>query len=403
MKDGYIGGNTLSRDVPESVKVDGKRHVEIIADLNEVHQLSYEERENLERVALKFGFLANSYYLSLINWDDPDDPIRKMIIPDLQELDGDGSFDASQESKVTVRRGIEHKYERTALILSTRACGSICRFCFRKRLFIKGNSEIAIDLTEAFEYIRDHSEISNVLITGGDSLMLPTGRIARILVQLRAIPHVKSIRFGTRLLAINPFRIIDDPSLLELFRKYSYPDARIYIVNHFNHPREITDHSIEAVRRLIANGLVLLNQTPLLNGINDDPDILAELFTKLSHIGVAPYYIFQCRPTVGNGHFKVPFKRGIDIIEGARKQVSGLAKRARYVGSHATGKIEIIGYDAEHMYFKYLQSKDPNYFGQFIKLPRNDEAAWWSDWMPEGKSFTLESCPEVGLGSCPVD
>ncbi len=381
-------------------RVGNKRDVEYITSLRQIPELTDDEIARLWKVSRTYGFRTNSYYLSLVNWDDPDDPIRRLVIPDPVELeDTESLLDASHEAAVTVAPGCEHKYARTALVLVSRVCGAVCRFCFRKRIFMADNHEISPDLTPTIEYIRTHPEIDNVLLTGGDAFMLSTRKIARVLEQLRQIPHVKSIRFGSKLLAFNPFRFIDDPGLLDLLEKHSRPDARIYVVNHFCHPREISDVAVKAIDKLIRRGLILINQTPLLKGINDNPDTLAALFTKCAQVGMPPYYVFQCRPTRGNAHFKTTFIDGIDIYEGAKKQVSGLAKRARYVGSHASGKIEILCYDNDYIYFKYHQSKDPKYYSQSFKLPRKDEATWWDDWMPDGESFTLDTCPVVELGS----
>jgi len=377
-----------------------KRNIEWFTDVSQIKGLSHEERTALRKVNDAYGFRANSYYLSLIDWDDPSDPIRKIVVPNPIELeDISGSLDASLEHNVTVVPGCEHKYAQTALILVSRVCGALCRFCFRKRLFSRENTEISPDLEPAFEYIRSHNEISNVLLTGGDSFILPTEKIASILRTLRAIPHVRAIRFGSKLPAFNPYRFIDDPELLDVLQKHSSHNKRIYLISHFNHPREVTDVAMEAVGLLIRHGIIILNQTPLIEGINSNPEVLGELFSKLTHIGIAPYYVFQCRPTRGNAHFMTSLEESIDIVEKAKRQVSGLGKRARLAGSHATGKIEILFYDNTHIYFKYHQSKDPRYHGQAFKLLRKENARWWDDWMPDRGSFSLDNCPDAVLMS----
>ncbi len=380
-------------------KVREKRHINYITRLSDVPQLTDEERESAQETVDYFGFRTNSYYLSLIDWDDPDDPIRRIIIPTHDEMLCQGIFDASQEHKITVAPSCEHKYTRTGLILVSNVCGGICRFCFRKRIFRPDNKEISPNLEPAFNYLRSHTEIDNVLLTGGDSLILGINKIASILEELRKMPHVRSIRFGSKLLAFNPFRILDDPDLVELLGRHSLPDGRIYIVTHFNHWKEITEYSREAIRMLQSVGVLLINQTPLMKGINGDPDTLAKLFNDLAQTGLPPYYTFQVRPTKGNSHFKIPFVEGIDIFEKAKAQLSGLAKRARFCGSHATGKIETLAYDDEYIYFRYHQSKDPRYYGQFFKLPRRDDATWWDDWMDGDETFTLDDCKHVKLGS----
>lgn len=381
-------------------RIKDKRKIKYINKLSQVPELSDEEHGRMEKVAEFFKFRTNSYYLSLINWDDPDDPIKKLILPDEEELaDTVSLLDASHEAAVTVAPGTEHKYTTTGLILVSRVCGAQCRFCFRKRIFMPDNTEITPDLEPAYKYISEHKEITNVLLTGGDAFMLSTKKIAEVLERLRAIPHVRIVRFGSKLPAFNPYRFIDDPELLDLLESYSKTNERIYIVCQFNHANELSDVARQAIDMILKRGIIMINQTPILVGINDDPDTLTDLFRNLAETGIPPYYVFQCRPTRGNAHFKTSMVDGIDITETAKKRISGLAKRFRYAGSHASGKIEILGYDDEWQYFKYHQSKDPKYYGQFFKLPRKNDAKWWDDWMPDGESFTLDKCPVAKLGS----
>ncbi len=318
--------------------------VKYLTKLSQVEQFSPEELKKLQKVEKKYRFRTNTYYLSLINWDDPDDPIRKIAIPQLEELEEWGSVDASHEADYTKMQGLQHKYPDTALFLVTNVCGTYCRFCFRKRLFFDHNEEtLRPDISEDIEYIRSHPEITNVLLTGGDPLILSTPQLEKIISQLREIDHVKIIRIGSKIPASNPYRILDDPSLLEMISKYSFPDRRIYVITQFNHPRELTDVAIEALDKLRRAGAELANQTPLMRGINDKPEVLKELFQKLSFVGNPPYYVFQVRPTVGNKPFAVPIVEGFKIFQRAIADVSGLAKRARFVMSHHTGKIEIMG------------------------------------------------------------
>jgi len=381
-------------------RIKEKRKIKYITKLSDIPQLSDDERKRMERVTDFFKFRTNSYYLSLINWDDPNDPIKRLILPDEAELtDTVSLLDASHEAAVTVAPGTEHKYTTTGLILISRVCGAQCRFCFRKRIFMPDNTEITPDLEPAYRYFEKHPEITNVLLTGGDAFMLSTKKIAEVLKRLRSIPHVKIIRFGSKLPAFNPYRFIDDPELLDVLRNFSKPTERIYIVCQFNHPNELSDVARHAIDKLVRRGVIMINQTPILVGINDNADTLVSLFRNLAQTGVPPYYVFQCRPTRGNAHFKTTLIDGIKITEAAKKRVSGLGKRFRYAGSHASGKIEILGYDNDWQYFKYHQSKDPKYYGQLFKLPRKDDATWWDDWMPSGESFTLDTCPEAVLGS----
>src|SRR5215217_4803796 len=198
--------------------------------LDQVDSLSAEERQELKPVAEKFAFRTSDYYESLIDWNDPDDPIRRIVIPDVQELNEFGELDASDELSYTALKGLEHKYADTALLLVNNVCGAYCRFCFRKRLFTEGNDEVVNDVTEAVAYIRRHPEINNVLLSGGDPMIMSTGKLGHIIKQLREIDHVQIIRIGTKMTAFDPYRIINDPSLLEMVSQYSLPDRKIFVM-----------------------------------------------------------------------------------------------------------------------------------------------------------------------------
>jgi len=324
-----------------------------ITKIEQLEQLSEQEKAELKKVTDKFAFRSNDYYLSLIDWDDPNDPIRKIIIPHLQELDEWGRLDPSDEKTYTIMPGLEHKYNSTAVFLVSNVCDGICRFCFRKRVFIDPQSDYLRDLPAALQYVRQHHEVTNVLLTGGDPLVLTTSKLENIIRQLREIEHVKIIRIGTKTPAFNPYRIVDDPALLKMIEKYSTARKRIYVMTHFVHPRELTDLAIKGVGLLRKAGAMLANQTPLIRGLNDDPEVMVELLKQLSFIGAVPYYIFQCRPAVGNKAYTVPIEQGYEIVEQAKSRVSGLAKRARYAMSHSTGKIEIIGKAKDFIYFRY--------------------------------------------------
>lgn len=351
-----------------------------LTQVDQISALNVEEKAALRRVEERFAFRSNEYYLSLIDWDDPTDPIRRIVVPDMLELEDEGVLDPSQEKNYTVVKGLQHKYRETALLLVSDVCGSYCRFCFRKRLFMDHGAEVTRDVTEELAYIREHPEVTNVLLTGGDPLLMATSRLEPIVRAVREIGHVRIIRIGSKMPAFNPYRITEDPALCEMIQRYSTPEKRIYIMAQFNHPRELTPQAVEAVSLLIDAGAVVVNQTPLVRGINDDPAVLADLFKKLSFIGVPPYYVFQCRPTKGNGMFQVPVEETYGIFEEAKAQVSGLAKRARLVMSHVSGKIEVAGLTDEHIYFKYHQAADPANIGRFMAFRRNPAALWFDDY-----------------------
>jgi len=362
-----------------------------ITKIDELDGLTDGEKLRLKAVTEQFPFRANEYYLSLIDWNDPDDPIRRLVIPDESELDLWGELDASCESEYTKVPGLEHKYNATGLLLINDVCGAFCRFCFRKRVFMGENDEVAKDVSAGIEYIRRHDEITNVLLTGGDPLVMSTGRLGEIVQQLREIDHVKIIRVGTKMPAFNPWRILNDPQLPALVRKYSRFDRRMYFVVHFNHPRELTDAAIEGLAILRRAGAILVNQTPLIAGVNDDPHVLSELFNRLSYIGVPPYYVFQCRPTLGNRTYSVPLERAYEVFEQGRMNSSGLARRARFVMSHATGKIEIVGLTAENIHFKYLRAHFDEDNSRFLVFERNPHARWFDDYSEVVEAYGIEN------------
>ncbi len=360
-------------------------------NLKDVEALSVDQQESLQEVTEKYRFRSNDYYLSLINWDDPDDPIRRLIVPHESELEVWGSFDPSQEHFFTIIPGLEHKYQSTALLLVSNVCGGICRYCFRKRVFISKHGDTLQDLPKAIEYISEHTEITNVLLTGGDPLMLSTGRLKKIIHALMEIEHVKVIRLGTKMLAFDPNRVLDDPELCDLIKSCVDSGKQIYMMTHFNHVREITDLAIKAVKTMHHTGAVLCNQTPMIHGVNDTPEILAELFQELSVIGVPPYYVFQCRPASGNKDYAVGVERGYKVFEEAKNRVSGLAKRARFIMSHETGKIEVVGLADGKIYFKYHQMAERKTADDFMVFQSNPNAYWFDDYEEPVKDHYYKS------------
>ncbi len=363
--------------------VNPAQHGSYLTKLDQVQQLKRRDRTALEKVAKRYAFRCNDYYLSLVDWNDPDDPIRRIVVPSVEELDEWGKLDPSDEETFTIMPGVEHKYASTVLLLVSNVCESICRYCFRKRVFIKPQQEYLRDVPAAVKYIAEHEEVSNVLLTGGDPLVLPTADLAEIVRQLREIEHVQIIRIGTRMPAFNPYRITEDPALREMIEQYSSAQKRIYVMTHFVHPRELTDVAVKAVGLLQKAGAITANQTPLIRGVNDNPEVLGDLLAKLSFIGNAPYYIFQCRPAMGNKAYTVPIEEGYEIVKQAKSRVSGLAKRVRYTMSHATGKMEIIAKLGDRMYFKYHRAADDADSGRIMVFASNPNACWLDDYGEE--------------------
>jgi lysine 2,3-aminomutase len=314
------------------------------------------------------------YYASLIDNSDPYDPIKLMAYPSLDELSSEGSYDTGDEASNTKLLGLQHKYERTALILSTNTCFMYCRFCFRKRMVGFSQDEINSRLFEAVAYIKDNENIDNVLISGGDPLTLSNEHIKTYLEALTEIKHLKFIRFGTRIPVVLPQRIYQDKELLKML-KYYRKRKNIIIVTHFNHPKELTTEAINALNKISKIGISVHNQTVLLNRVNDDPKTLAILFNELIKYNVIPYYLFQCRPVKGIKGFQVPLSKGITIVDETRKRLNGITKTFRYVMSHKKGKIEILAQKNNRLYLKFHQSKDESDENRFFSVV-NENQAW---------------------------
>ncbi len=355
-----------------------KRNVRTIDELKEFVDLPKDVEEKLRKVVEIHPMNVTRYYISLIDWSNSNDPIRKMAIPSPEELSCvEGSYDTSGESENTKMRGLQHKYSETVLVLATNRCATYCRFCFRKRMVGLSNDEVIRRLDSAVRYISEHEEVTNVLISGGDPFILENRIIKRFLNKLVDIPHLDFIRFGTRIPVTFPMRLEDDlPEILGEFAEVK----RIYVVTHYNHPREFTEESVNAIKRLIDNGIVVSNQAVLLRGVNDKPETLAELHRCLVRNGVVPYYVFQCRPVKRvKSIFQVPLKEGYEIVEKAKSMLDGHSKRFRYIMSHKTGKIEIVGIENNYIYLKYHQAKDKTMLGKIFRMKLTENAGWLDD------------------------
>ena len=329
-----------------------------VDQLSRALKISAEEAEQIREISRRYPICVPPYYLGLIDQEDPEDPVRRICIPGNQELSGTGVEDTSGEGDNTVITGMQHKYRQTALILTTNQCSMYCRFCFRKRMVGYSGDETAKHIREMADYVRQHTEINNVLLSGGDALINSDSVIEEYLKTFSQIETLDFIRIGTRTPVVLPMRIYEDEELLRILKKYN-EKKQILIVTHFNHPKEITPQAAEAVKALIGCGCVVRNQTVLLKGVSDDPQTLACLLNKLITIGVIPYYVFQCRPARGAlDEFQIPILSGSRIVEEAKSMMNGQAKSIHYCLSHITGKIEILGELEEgKMLFKYHQAK----------------------------------------------
>lgn len=290
--------------------------------LGEVIPLTEQEKEEIGKCLRRFRMAVTPYYASLIDPLDANSPIRRQAVPTVKELDVQpcDMADPLCEDKYEVAPGLVHRYPDRVLFVLTHKCSMYCRHCTRRRMV--GFEDYSLDesrMEEAFRYIEQHEEVRDVLLSGGDPLVLPDDLLERIIRRLRAIPHVGVVRIGTRTPVVMPMRITD--RLLSMLKQY-HP---IWINTHFNHPQEITPDSAAACGKIADAGIPLGNQSVLLRGVNDDAETLKTLFTQLTTIRVRPYYLYQCDVSRGIGHFRTPVPTGIALMKQVRGFISGFA------------------------------------------------------------------------------
>jgi lysine 2,3-aminomutase len=293
-----------------------------LEELRQVLELTPEEIEGVMGASKTFGMAITPYFVSLMDPLDPNCPIRRQVIPTSHELqiglvDLEDPLTEEADSPVP---GLVHRYPDRVLLVVTDQCPSYCRFCTRRRLVSSGRERVSHQKIDAMvQYISQHTEVRDALISGGDGLFLSEGVLEYILSSLRRIPHLEVIRIGTRVPVYLPQRIT--PKLVKMLRRY-HP---LWINVHVNHPQEITPEMSEACAILADGGIPLGSQTVLLAGINDCPNIIKRLVQELVKIRVRPYYLYQCDLSEGIGHFRTPVSKGIEIIEHLRGHTSGFA------------------------------------------------------------------------------
>ena len=313
-------------DVPDECWNDWKWHfrnrIVSVEQLSRFIPLSAKDREQIRLVTTKYPLAVTPYYLSLINFDDLNDPIRIQSIPSFKELGlaGMGTEDPLDERGHSVVPGLVHRYSDRALMVLTDICPMFCRHCTRKREWCRGgwvhNSE---QIARTLEYIKGAKSVRDVIISGGDPLSLSTRRLEEVLIGLRQIEHVEIVRIGTRFPVVLPQRIDDE--LCEMLSQY----GPIWVNTHFNHPSEITPQAATACDKLLRSGIPVNNQSVLLRGVNDSVETQTQLCHKLLKIKVRPYYLFQCDEVQGTEPLRTPLETGIKIMEGMRGHTSGLA------------------------------------------------------------------------------
>jgi len=299
-----------------------KNRIETLDELKSLISLT-EDEENGIRVSLQTLRMAiTPYYLSLINFENPECSIRRQAIPTINETYHTESDleDPLHEDEDSPTPGLTHRYPDRVLLLITDQCAMYCRHCTRRRFAGQTDCESSSDrIDKAIEYIAKTPAVRDVVLSGGDALLVSDAKLESIVQRLRAIPHVDIIRIGTRTPVVCPQRIT--PELVNMLKKY-HP---IWVNVHFNHANEITDESRKACALMADAGIPLGNQSVLLRGINDCSQIMKRLVYDLVKMRVRPYYIYQCDLSQGLGHFRTPISEGIEIIENLRGHVSGYA------------------------------------------------------------------------------
>jgi lysine 2,3-aminomutase len=299
-----------------------KNRVTTLSALEQHLELTSEERAGVLLAGTKLALAVTPHYFNLIERDNPDCPIRRQVIPRIEEgydSPHDMADPCGEDSSMPVP-GLVHRYPDRVLFLVTDRCASYCRYCTRSRVVSGvGEQELVTEFEEAFRYLEKHTEVRDVLLSGGDALLLSDSKLEGILSRLRSIPHLEFLRIGTRVPIFLPQRIT--PELCAMLRKY-HP---LWMSVHVNHPRELTTEVRDALGRLADSGIPLGNQSVLLNGVNDDPQIMRDLVHKLLLCRVRPYYLYQCDLIRGSSHLRTSVAKGIEIIESLRGFTSGYA------------------------------------------------------------------------------
>ncbi|HBE01277.1 MAG: lysine 2,3-aminomutase [Spirochaetes bacterium GWF1_41_5] len=334
-----------------------------LSELRRYLRLSKEEKKSLAGKNKKLPLRITPYYLSLIDSENPMQALRRTVVPVADELkiDASESADPLSEDHDTPVAGLVHRYPDRVLFLATGFCSSFCRYCTRSRLV----GENCLDENRwepAIEYIRKNTNIRDVLISGGDPLTLADEQLDYLLGRLSSIPHIDILRIGTKIPAVLPQRIT--PQLVKILSRR----RALWMNIHFTHPDEVTPETSQACTRLASAGIPLGSQTVLLKGINDHPAVMKSLYHALLRVRVRPYYLYQCDPIRGSGHFRTSVKTGLDIIENLRGHTSGLAVPQYVIDAPGGGgKIPLLP--------EYFQKKEDqnivlrNYEGKIFRYP----------------------------------
>jgi lysine 2,3-aminomutase len=337
----------LWHDVPDRQWDDwrwqSQNAVRSVRQLRDLIPFTPAELEAIGALEGEYKLAIPPYYFSLINCDDPADPIRLQSVTSPLEAENPSGYeleDPLEEDKDMPVPGLTHRYPDRALLVTTHVCTMYCRFCTRKRAtMVRGGWDaVSHNDQRMIDYVRSHPEIRDVIVSGGDPLTLPTAKLKFFLDNLAAIRHVDVIRIGTRVPVTLPQKLYD-PELIDLLASA----GKVWIQTHFNHPREITPEAARVCLALLKAGMPVNNHSVLLKGVNDDLATMRSLMRALLRIKVRPYYLFHCDPVIGAGHFRTSVWKGLEIMEGLRGHMSGLGIPTYVVDSpHGGGKIPLM-------------------------------------------------------------
>ncbi len=340
-----------------------------------------DELEAIEATKHIFRWNITPYYASLMDPDDPDCPIRRQVVPRMHEMAPDivGVVDPLEEVAHSPVKNLIHNYKDRVAFCVTAECAIYCRYCLRKRMV--GDNEYFLnkqELQRAIGYLAAHTEVRDVLLTGGDPLTFNEHNLEWLLSRLRAIPHIEIIRIGARMPVKLPFRITED--LCSLLARF-HP---LWLNTHFNHPKELTEEAAEGIDRLLRVGIPVGNQTVLLKGINDDVETLKALFEGLVRMRVRPYYLYQAQLIGGTAHFRTSIEKGMEIMMALQGRTSGYAI-PRYVLDTPFGKVPLNG--------TYVKGRAGNY----VVMNTYHDRLWAEpNPMPPDESCTFK-LPEIPL------
>lgn len=374
---GYWKEKNVSSTDWNSAQWQLKNRVTSLAQLEEHLVLSDEERAGVLLSGNKLALSITPHFFNLIHPTDPGCPIRRQMIPRIEETLDDPSemADPCGEDAHMPVPGLVHRYPDRVLFLVTDRCASYCRYCTRSRVVSGvGEQELHTEFEAVFRYLEQHTEIRDVLLSGGDALLFSDAKLESILKRLRAIPHIEFLRIGSRVPIFLPQRIT--PELCQMLAKY-HP---LWMSVHANHPRELTIEVKEALERLANHGIPLGNQSVLLRGVNDDADVMKSLVHKLLMCRVRPYYLYQCDLIKGSSHLRTSVSTGIEIIESLRGHTTGYAVPQFVIDAPGGGgKVPINP--------GYVMVKDDqrtiirNYEGNVYEYPEPEREKSTLDWM----------------------